>query len=295
MEHSAGAPRVNVVNKQSTEHRSVNDRVLEQAKKQLLQYAAFRPESAVVLALAIIGAGLALIGVPWVPFPFWVWLLGGLLGYGAIALSTLRDKKFYEQVVNKTFSEQFNVREIRSKELQSKVMKALEYRELMVKEIQRRDNPVLDEHLMDAANRTEDWIAQIFRLAQSVDLFEQDRVISRDMADTPRELAQLQSQLRGSLGGPVQMELARTIELKKKQIESLQNLKDTMARARLQLDNTLTAMGTMYMQVKVLGSKDVNSERTQRLQNDMIEQVRSLEDTASAMDELYRAGFARGA
>ena len=93
----------------------------------------------------IIGAGLALIGVPWVPFPFWVWLLGGLLGYGAIALSTLRDKKFYEQVVNKTFSEQFNVREIRSKELQSKVMKALEYRELMVKEIQRRDNPVLDE------------------------------------------------------------------------------------------------------------------------------------------------------
>ena len=283
------------MNKQSTEHRSVNDRVLEQAKKQLLQYAAFRPESAVVLALAIIGAGLALIGVPWVPFPFWVWLLGGLLGYGAIALSTLRDKKFYEQVVNKTFSEQFNVREIRSKELQSKVMKALEYRELMVKEIQRRDNPVLDEHLMDAANRTEDWIAQIFRLAQSVDLFEQDRVISRDMADTPRELAQLQSQLRGSLGGPVQMELARTIELKKKQIESLQNLKDTMARARLQLDNTLTAMGTMYMQVKVLGSKDVNSERTQRLQNDMIEQVRSLEDTASAMDELYRAGFARGA
>lgn len=273
----------------------MSDRVVEQAKKQLLQYAAFRPESAIVLALAIIGAGLSLIGVPWVPFPFWIWLLGGLLGYGAIVLSTLRDKKFYEHVVNRTFAEQFDVREIRSRELQHKVMKALEYRELMVKEIQRRDNPVLDEHLMDAARRTEDWISQIFRLAQSLDLFEQDRVIARDMADTPRELAQLQSQLRGALGGSVQMELARTIELKKKQIESLQNLKDTMARARLQLDNTLTAMGTMYMQVKVLGSKDVNSERTQRLQSDMIEQVRSLEDTASAMDELYRAGFSRSA
>jgi hypothetical protein len=260
-------------NNSSTDTPSASERVVEQAKKDLLQYALFRPESAIVLALGIIGAGLRAINVPWMPGEWWMWLAGGGLGFGGIVLSTLKDPKFFQSVVSKTFVEQYD------------------YRELIVKEIQRQDNPVLDEHLMDAARRTEDWISQVYRLAQTLDLFENDKVVMRDMVYAPKELAQLQAQLRTALGSGVQMELARTIELKQKQINSLQNLRDTMQRARLQLANTLSAMGTMYMQVKVLSSRDVNSQRTSRLQTDMMEQVQSLEDTRAEMDELYRSGF----
>lgn len=264
---------------------------MEQAKKDLLQYALFRPESAIVLALGIIGAGLRAINVPWMPGEWWMWLAGGGLGFGGIALSTLKDPKFFQSVVSKTFVEQYDLTQIRSKELRAQVQQAIDYREMIVKEIQRQDNPVLDEHLMDAARRTEDWISQVYRLAQTLDLFENDKVVMRDMVYAPKELAQLQAQLRTALGSGVQMELARTIELKQKQINSLQNLRDTMQRARLQLANTLSAMGTMYMQVKVLSSRDVNSQRTSRLQTDMMEQVQSLEDTRAEMDELYRSGF----
>lgn len=264
---------------------------MEQAKQQLLQYALFRPESAIVLALGIIGAGLTALHVPFMPGEWWMWLAGGAAGFGGIVLSTLKDPRFFQSVVNKTFAEQYDLSKIKSKELRAQVQQAIDYRELIVKEIQRQDNPVLDEHLMDAARRTEDWIGQVYRLAQTIDLFENDRVVMRDMVYAPKELAQLKEQLRTSLGSNVQMELARTIELKQKQITSLQNLKDTMARARLQLNNTLSAMGTMYMQVKVLSSRDVNSQRTSRLQSDMMEQVQSLEDTRAEMDELYRSGF----
>lgn len=264
---------------------------MEQAKKDLLQYALFRPESAIVLALGIIGAGLRAINVPWMPGEWWMWLAGGGLGFGGIVLSTLKDPKFFQSVVSKTFVEQYDLTQIRSKELRAQVQQAIDYREMIVKEIQRQDNPVLDEHLMDAARRTEDWISQVYRLAQTLDLFENDKVVMRDMVYAPKELAQLQAQLRTALGSGVQMELARTIELKQKQINSLQNLRDTMQRARLQLANTLSAMGTMYMQVKVLSSRDVNSQRTSRLQTDMMEQVQSLEDTRAEMDELYRSGF----
>jgi hypothetical protein len=62
-----------------------------------------------------------------------------------------------------------------------------------------------------------------------------------------------------------------------------------MSRANLQLENTLAAMGTVYMQVRLLGAKDVDSGRVQRLQADMSEQVSALEDVSAAMDEVYAA------
>lgn len=267
---------------------------MEEARKQLLSYALFRPEGAIVLAIGILGAGLAALNVPWMPGEWWMWLAGGGAGFGGLVLSTLRDKRFFDQVVKKTFMQQFDLKRIRSRDLRATVQKALDYRSLIVEEIGRRDNPVLDEHLMDAARRTEDWIAQVYRLAEHVDTYETDVVIARDRETARQDMRKLQGQLRTALGTPVQMEIARTIEMKQAQVDAMERLDATINRARLQLDTTLTAMSTLYAQVKMLDSnKDVQSTRTQQLQSDMAEQVRSLQDTTSAMEELYRAGLAR--
>jgi hypothetical protein len=61
-----------------------------------------------------------------------------------------------------------------------------------------------------------------------------------------------------------------------------------MAKAQLQLENTLSAMSTVYTQVVLLGAKDVNSSRAQRLQQDMTEQISALEDIGATMDEVYQ-------
>ncbi len=53
------------------------------------------------------------------------------------------------------------------------------------------------------------------------------------------------------------------------------------------MENTLAALGTLYTQLQLIGAKDVDSGRTQRLQEDIAEQIASLQDIAEAMDEVY--------
>lgn len=69
----------------------------------------------------------------------------------------------------------------------------------------------------------------------------------------------------------------------RKTVFLLENLRDTAARAQFQLENTLSAMGTIYSQVLLLGVKDVDSARAQRLR----------EDIAAAMDEVYHTSSSR--
>ncbi len=260
----------------------------EQIRKSVLSYSIFRPESAIIIALTLVLMTLSLLGLPWFPGLWWMWLLGGLLGEGLILLSTLRDPHFYNQVLNEMFHEKFDINRLRSPELRQKVAKALEYRELIAKEIDRKQDAVLDEYLRDAARGMEDWIAQIYRLAQGLDAYQRDPIIGRDTATVPQELDKFKAQLVREKGSPVQAELEKTISIKQSQWDALRNLRDTMARAQLQLEDTLSAIGTVYMQIVLIGSKDVSSSRAQRLQQDMTEQVRALQDTGSAMDEVYQ-------
>ena len=57
--------------------------------------------------------------------------------------------------------------------------------------------------------------------------------------------------------------------------------------AEFQLENTLAALGTLHTQLQLIGAKDVNSGRPQCLEEDIAEQITSLQDIAEAMDEVY--------
>lgn len=275
----------------SSQHSTVSDRIKAQARREVWAYALFRPESAIVIALAIIGAGVSTLRLPWFPGAWWMWLGGGLLAEAAIVVSTLRDHRFYEHVLGKTFSSQFDLTTLRSDELKDKLLKALEYRELIVQEIGRRED-VFDDKLTATARGMEDWIAQIHRLALNLDTYWRDPIIARDLKTVPGELTALKTRRGGVLGAEVQEELENAINMKQAQLDALQDLKEKMSRAGLQLDRTLAAMGAVYMQAKLLGSKDVDGGRAHRLQAEMLDQVRALEDTTLAMDELYRTNLA---
>ncbi len=282
------------MNKQpnSAAEQTISDRIKIRARDEVLAYAIFRPESAVVVALAIILAGLSIMQAPWMPLPWWTWLVGGVLGEGAIVLSTLKDQRFYRHILDKLFAEQFDLKQLHSSGLRQKVEKALEYRQLLMQEILRKED-IHDEHLMANARGMEDWIGQIYRLAQGLDIYEKDAVIERDLQNVPHELNELKRQDDRPMSASVQAELHKTIQMKQTHMETLNSLRDSMQRARLQLDNTLSAMGTLYMQSKLLGTREVNSGRAQRLQSDMLEQVQQLQDTTSAIDEIYQANLSR--
>lgn len=265
----------------------VSEQMREQVRKSILSYAIFRPESALVIALTMGMVALALFNFPWFPGEWWMWALFGAAGEAAIILSTLRDSRFHRYVLDRMFYDRYDVKKLRNPELRQKLSKALEYRELLIKEIERKDDPVLDDYLMDMTRKLEDWIAQVYQLAQRLDAYEQDAIIARDLEAVPRDLEKFKALLVREQEAVVRAELEKTISIKQTQWDTLRNLRDTMATARLQLENTLSTIGTVYMQVVLIGSKDVKSSRAQRLQADMTEQVRALQDTSAAMEEVY--------
>ena len=112
---------------------TASDRMLEEVKRSVFQYALFRPESAIVIALGILCAGASLV-FPWFPGAWWLWLGFAALGEGALVLSTLKDEKFHRWVMDRIFRERFDVSRISLPELRQKAQKALDYRELIVQE-----------------------------------------------------------------------------------------------------------------------------------------------------------------
>ena len=265
----------------------ISEEMKQQIQKAVLSYAFFRPESALVIAITILFVGLSLLNLPWLPGKWWLWLLFGLVGEALIILTTLRDEELYKQVMDKMFHREFDVNKLRSPDLQQGLSKALEYRDLIVKEIEREEEPVLDDYLSDMVQGIEDWIGQVYHLAQGLDVYRHDPVIARDMETVPEELEKYEKRLAEEESS-VRGELEKTVATKRSQRDTLKKLRDTMAKAQLQLENTLSAMSTVYTQVILLGAKDVDSSRAQRLQQDMTEQIRTLEDIGTTMDEVYQ-------
>jgi hypothetical protein len=228
----------------------------QQIQKSVLSYAFFRPESAVVIAITIIFVGLSLLNLSWFPGKWWLWLLFGLISEALIMLTTLRDDRLYKQVMDKMFHQEFDINTLRNPDLRQKLSKALEYRDSIVKEIEREEEPVLDDYLSNVAHRLEDWIAQVYHLAQGLDVYRYDPVIARDMEAVPKELERFEKLLTREKESPVRGEMEKTVAIKRSQWDTLKNLRDTMAKAQLQLENTLAAMSTVYTQVVLLGAKD---------------------------------------
>jgi len=266
----------------------LGEKIKQQLWRSVLSYAFFRWESALVIAITVLLMGLALLNLPWFPGEWWFWLLFGLAGEALIILTTLRDDRVHKQVMDKMFRQEFDVRKLRSSDLREKLAKALEYRDLIVHEIEREEETILDGYLADMARGLEDWIAQIYRLARGLDAYWHDPVIARDLKTVPQELERFEKRLAREKVGSVREELVKTVAIKRSQWDTLRNLRDTMAKAQLQLENTLSTMSTVYTQVVLLGAKDVNSGRAQRLQKDMAEQIRALEDIGATMDEVYQ-------
>ena len=268
--------------------RRISEEMKQEIQKAVLSYAFFRPESALVIAITIILVGLSLLNLSWLPGKWWLWLLFGLVGEALIMLTTLRDEELYKQVVDRMFHREFDVNKLRSPDLRQKLSEALEYRGSIVKEIEREEDPVLDDYLSDMARGLEDWLAQVYRLAQGLDVYWHDPVIARDMETVPKELEEFEKRLAKEKEGSVREELEKTVAIKRSQWDTLRNLRDTMAKAQLQLENTLAAMSTVYTQVVLLGAKDVDSSRARRLQQDMTEQISALADIGATMDEVYQ-------
>lgn len=263
------------------------DELERRAFRAMLSHAIFRPESAVTIALIIV-----LIGVPALrqPFPWWqwwYWLILGVVAEALIIWTSLSDVETGQKVVAEMFRQEFDVQSLRDKKLQERLEKALAYRQRIDTLVQSSKGGVLQEHLRDTTAGVTDWIANIFNIARRLDAYGGDKMIEQDLRSVPLAIQNFKKRLEIEDDEAVRAQMRETIRSKEAQWENLQKLQNTMEKAEFQLENTLAALGTLYTQLQLIGAKDVDSGRTQRLQEDIAGQIASLQDIAGAMDEVY--------
>jgi hypothetical protein len=256
-----------------------------QAWRAMLSFAIFRLESALTIAVTIILVFLFPSPFPW--WQWWYWLIIGVVAEALIIYTSLSDPALAQRVVSDMLRGEFNARELRSSKYRDKVEKALEYRERIEGVIRQSRQGVLRDHLQEDARRITEWVANVFGLARRLDAYENDEIIKRDTRSVQTTIKDFEARLRLESDGTVRQQMQEAIRSKKTHWDNLQRLQNTMEKAEFQLENTLSAMGTVYAQLQLIGAKDVDSSHARRLREDIAEQVKALQDIAEAMDEVY--------
>lgn len=267
---------------------SIRTELQKRAQNELLQYAIFRWETALIIGVTIL---LTFLGPnPFGLSRFAVWPLLGLIGVAAIIYSSLTDSENNAKVLLDAFQNQFDLSVIHDHNLREDVQNALNYQRRIETQLQGMRKTLVRERMEDTAGKISDWINNVYQLAVRIDTYRRDDLIEREMRVLPKELEQLEAQRRLEGNSEVAAQLDQVIDSKVKHWQSVRDLDTRMKQAELQVEQSITALATIYSQVQLADAQSINSSRADRLQSDIQEQVDRLNDLVTSINEVYRHG-----
>lgn len=264
---------------------TIRSDIEKRARSAIFQYAIFRWESALVIALTLILFFL----VPR-PFPWWPrggWIVLGIMGLIAVVYTSLTDADSNARVVLRLFQEQFDPGRVRDKELRKDVETALEYQRRIETQVRSQGRSLIRSRLEETAGQIADWVANVYALALRLDAYRCDDLLAQQRISLPPEINQLTEQRKRATSPPVQAQLDQVIAGKHRQWRALSQLDDRMTQASLQLEQSLTALATVYSQIQLVDAQSVESGRAERLQADIRNEVSRLSDLVESINEVY--------
>ena len=173
---------------------TIRSELQQKAHSTLVQYAIFRVESAIILAMTLVLT--FLYPRPFFWWPRFGWLLLGAVALGVLIYSSLTDSEANAQILLNVFQEQFNPRNISDKDLRSKVESALEYQRRIETQIRQQNNGLIRDRLEDTAGQITAWLSNIHQLALRLDAYNRDDLLERERNVLPKEIDQLLAQRR---------------------------------------------------------------------------------------------------
>lgn len=272
------------------------EQLRQRAQRAILINAVMRWESAVIIALTLLGsAGLGVLSTSGAIEWFWpvVGFGAGVVAWTAVFASSLTDEQDNARAVAAALRDSYNPRRLRSPQLRSQMEKALGYRDLLAQAVQNAREGILRDRLARAIEPVDEWIEQIFELASRIDAYQADRVIQQDIKSVPESLTALRQRLTREKSPSVRATLEKTIADTERQMAHLQSLQDTMQKAGYQMESTLAMLGTIYAQLQAIDVQAAERGRDEELRVEINEQVQQLQDLGQAMDEVYSSRLAR--
>lgn len=268
---------------------SIHDTIEREAQRAIFEHALIRVENAVILAGAILLAFFLpnpLPGaLPW--WGAWTWLLLGAAGVAAMVFSSIKDPDEREKAVERLFREKYNVSGLRDRALKDKLKKAEDYHVQIKSAIKGQKDGILKERMQRTTGEIYDWIGNMVRLARRLDSYRGDPIIKGDRDGLRESIPTLEGRLQRENDARVRQQLETTLADQRRLQDNIAELDNRMQRADLQLDSSLAALGTVYSQILLVGSKEVDSDRAERLSADIANEVTSLQDVVDSINEVY--------
>lgn len=140
-------------------------------------------------------------------------------------------------------------------------------------------------HLQQLGLQIEHWTGAIQDLVQRINSLQQDELIRRDLKAVPAAIADLEARLHHESDDAIRAQLERTLANRRKQLVSLEQLQNTVKRAEIQIESTLSLLGTIYSQI-LTGQSTSHVADYSRLSAEVDEEVRLLQDQLEALREV---------
>lgn len=264
--------------------RDSTNEVRERATGAILRRAVLSWQTAVTLIITLVlYFGVQITNIP--GWQQWFWLVLGAIAEAAFIISNMRDPEAASQAIASAFESRYDLRAIRSSVARQRLQSALEYRRNMLNLVKRHKG-AMRLSLQQTVDDINDWIGHMYDLALHIDAFDNNELVERDRRMVPQQLEKARIRYEREKDPDVRRELENQIKQLEQQLSNLEATVNSVKRAEIQLESTLSSLGTIYAQMSLLGTKEVDSSRAQRLRLEIQDEVSSLQDTIDAMAEV---------
>lgn len=273
------------------DNQRMKDEVRQRVMGTLIVNALTRWESLLTLAVTAIlflfVNDISLLGVDWQP---WFWLILGGVAEAAFITSVITDPEETQEALAQEFERQYDIAHIRNTVSRERLKSALEYRRSMLKLVKKHQG-AMRTSLRQTVDDINDWIRHMYELAQHIDSFQDNVIVERDLKAVPQKIEKVKIRIDREDDPRVRKDLENQLRQLEQQQKNLEATQSSVKRAEIQLESTLSSLGTVYAQMSLLGTKEVDSSRAQRLRLEIQDEVASLQDTIDAMDEVQMQGM----
>lgn len=130
-----------------------------------------------------------------------------------------------------------------------------------------------------------EWQKSVEQTAQRISVYRSNPVVQQDLRAVPESIKKLESELAIEKNENVRAQLQRTLAARKSQLASLEKLQSAVREAEIQLESTVSSLGTIYSQALAGQSATAIADYAQ-LSADVDEQVRVLDDQLQSIEEV---------
>jgi len=265
---------------------SIKEESRRQVLSTLVLNALLRWETAVTILVTMIlflfVRDMNVAGIAWRPE---FWLILGALAEGALVVSTITDPDEAQEALARDFESRYQIDHIQSPVSRERLKSAMEYRRNMMKLVKRHQG-AMRIHLRQTVEDINEWIGHMYTLAEHIDASEGNEIVDRDLREVPQKIIKVRQRIDLEKDERVKQDLTAQLKQLEQQRLNLEATVNSSKRAEIQLESTLSSLGTIYAQMSLLGTKEVDSGRAQRLGSEIKDEISNLQDTIEAMDEV---------